>query len=91
MKNFMDIPEAEELLLTRNEKEIKFSISLKLKKEKIIFCEGYVVYHNVVLGPAKGGIRISPDVDIEETRKLATIMTYKNPFAKFPFEDEKTE
>ncbi|MCD6407952.1 Glu/Leu/Phe/Val dehydrogenase [bacterium] len=85
MKKFMDIPKAAELLLTRNEKEIKFSISLKLKKEEIIFCEGYVVYHNVVLGPAKGGIRISPEVDIEETKKLATIMTYKNALAKIPF------
>ena len=57
MKSFMEIPDAAETLLTKNEKEIKFSINLKVSPGKIICFDAFVVYHNVVLGPAKGGVR----------------------------------
>jgi len=85
MRNFMDISEAAEILLKKAEKEITFSVNLKTGKDKIIFCDAFLVYHNVVLGPAKGGIRISSDVSLEETRELAEIMTYKNALAGLPF------
>ncbi|MCS7180549.1 MAG: hypothetical protein NZ891_04280, partial [bacterium] len=62
IKKILDIPFAAEKLLEKNEKEISFSISLKTKDNEIIFCDAYVVYHNVVLGPAKGGIRVSENV-----------------------------
>ena len=38
---------------------------------------GYRVQHNVALGPAKGGVRFHPDVDVEEVKALAFWMTYK--------------
>ncbi len=85
MKKFIDIPEAAEILLTRSEKEIVFNVNLKTGRDEIIFCDAFVVYHNVALGPAKGGIRISPDVSLDETRTLAQIMTYKNALAGIPF------
>jgi len=85
MRNFMDISEAAEILLKKSEKEITFNVNLKTGKDRIIFCDAFLVYHNVVLGPAKGGIRISSGVSLEETRKLAEIMTYKNALAGLPF------
>jgi len=85
MKEIMDIPKTAEVLLTHPEKEIKFSLNLKLTSEEIICFDAFVVYHNVVLGPAKGGVRFSPRVSLEETRTFAEIMTYKNALMGLPF------
>lgn len=84
MKEIMNIPRPAEILLTNSEKEIKFSLNLKTADD-IICYDAFVVYHNVVMGPAKGGIRFSPNVSLEETRKLAEIMTYKNALMGLPF------
>ncbi len=85
IKNFMDISPAAELLLEKNEKEISFSVNFKTKDDEIVFCDAFVVYHNVVLGPAKGGIRMAENVSLEETKRLAKIMTYKNALTELPF------
>ncbi len=85
MKHLMDIPKAAETLLNKPEKEIKFSLNLKMSKDEIICFDAFVVYDNVVLGPAKGGIRFSPNASLTETRKLAEIMTYKNALMGLPF------
>jgi len=85
MKEIMDIPRPAEILLQKSEKEIKFSLNLKTSKDDIICFDAFVVYHNVVMGPAKGGVRFSPGASLEETRKLAEIMTYKNALMGLPF------
>lgn len=85
MKEIMDIPATAETLLKTPEKEIKFSLNLKLTKDDIICFDAFVVYHNDVLGPAKGGVRFSPYVSLEETRTFAEIMTYKNALMGLPF------
>ncbi len=85
MKELMDIPRTAETLLNNPEKEIKFSLNLKMNNEEIICFDAFVVYHNVVLGPAKGGIRFSPYVSFGEVRTFAEIMTYKNALMGLPF------
>jgi len=40
---------------------------------------------NRSLGPAKGGIRMTPTVDVEEVFRLARVMTWKNSIAGLPF------
>ena len=47
--------------------------------------EGHRVIHNRVLGPGKGGIRYHPDVDVEEVRFLAALMTWKCALIDIPF------
>jgi glutamate dehydrogenase (NAD(P)+) len=46
---------------------------------------GYRVHHNVTRGPAKGGIRYHPDVDLDEVKALAMWMTWKCAVAGIPF------
>ena len=46
---------------------------------------GYVVLDNLALGVGKGGIRMTPTVDLPEVAKLARTMSYKNAMAGLPF------
>ncbi len=46
---------------------------------------GFLVIDNTVLGPGKGGIRMTPDVTAEEVFRLARTMTWKNALAGIPF------
>ena len=40
--------------------------------------EGFLVIHNTALGPGKGGIRMTPDVTVEEVKRLSSNKTWKN-------------
>ncbi|RME00486.1 MAG: glutamate dehydrogenase [Deltaproteobacteria bacterium] len=46
---------------------------------------GYRVQHNGVRGPYKGGIRYHPEVNLDEVRALASLMTWKNALVDLPF------
>ncbi|MBI4050296.1 MAG: Glu/Leu/Phe/Val dehydrogenase [Candidatus Doudnabacteria bacterium] len=47
--------------------------------------QGFLVIDNTVLGAGKGGIRMTPDVSVEEVARLARTMTWKNALAGIPF------
>lgn len=47
--------------------------------------KGFVVIDNTVLGPGKGGIRMTPFVNEIEVVRLARAMTLKNALAEIPF------
>jgi glutamate dehydrogenase/leucine dehydrogenase len=46
---------------------------------------GSLVIDNTALGPGKGGIRMTPTVDVEENFRLARAMTWKCALADLPF------
>jgi glutamate dehydrogenase (NAD(P)+) len=46
---------------------------------------GYRVHHDVTLGPAKGGIRFHPDVNLGEVCGLAMLMTWKCALMGLPY------
>ncbi|HEX7728083.1 MAG TPA: Glu/Leu/Phe/Val dehydrogenase [Terracidiphilus sp.] len=46
---------------------------------------GFRVQHNIARGPAKGGIRYTPDVTLDEVRALASWMTWKCAVVNIPF------
>lgn len=47
--------------------------------------EGYRVVHSDHLGPSKGGIRYSPDVNLDEVKALAAWMTWKCAIVNIPY------
>jgi glutamate dehydrogenase (NAD(P)+) len=46
---------------------------------------GYRVHHNVNRGPASGGIRYVPDLDLDDVRALAMLNTWKAALVQIPF------
>ena len=51
---------------------------------------GFCVIDNTALGPAKGGIRMTPSFSKEEDFKLARVMTWKCALAELPFGGAKS-
>jgi len=47
--------------------------------------EGFLVIDNTILGPGKGGLRMTANVTAEEVFRLARTMTFKNALADLPF------
>lgn len=51
---------------------------------------GILVIDNTALGPGKGGIRMTPAVNVEEVFRLARTMTWKCALAELPFGGAKS-
>jgi len=49
-----------------------------------------VIIDNTILGPGKGGIRMTPTVSVEEVFRLARVMTWKSSLAGVPFGGAKS-
>jgi glutamate dehydrogenase (NAD(P)+) len=66
-------------------REIIVHIPVSMDDGSIEVFTGYRVQHSVARGPAKGGIRYSPDVSLDEVRALASWMTWKCAVVNIPF------
>jgi glutamate dehydrogenase (NAD(P)+) len=72
-------------ILRNPEKQLIVSIPVRLDDGEIEVFTGYRVHYNRARGPAKGGIRFSPDVTLEEVKALAAWMTWKCAVVNIPF------
>lgn len=66
-------------------REVTVQIPVKLSDGKIHTFSGYRIQHNGARGPYKGGVRFHPEVDVDEVRALASLMTWKTAVAGVPF------
>src|SRR5919201_3472024 len=66
-------------------REVQVQIPVKLSDGKIHVFAGYRVQHNGARGPYKGGVRFHPEVDLDEVRALAELMTWKTAIAGIPY------
>jgi len=64
-------------ILSYPERVVEVYIPVKMDNGEIRIFEGYRCQYNNALGPYKGGIRYSPDVDKDEIVALAQWMTFK--------------
>ncbi|MEJ2293614.1 MAG: Glu/Leu/Phe/Val dehydrogenase [Candidatus Lokiarchaeota archaeon] len=70
--------------LKRIERALIVSIPITMDDGSVQIFEGYRVHHSTVRGPGKGGIRYSPDVNLDEVKALATWMTWKSSLLNLP-------
>jgi len=66
-------------------REVQVQIPVKLSDGKVRVFAGYRVQHNGARGPYKGGIRFHPEVDLDEVRALAELMTWKTAIVGIPY------
>ncbi len=66
-------------------REIIVHIPVGMDNGSVEVFTGYRVQHSIARGPAKGGIRYSPDVSLDEVRALASWMTWKCAVVNIPF------
>jgi glutamate dehydrogenase (NAD(P)+) len=72
-------------VLRSSYREVQVQIPVTLSDGRIHVFSGYRVQHNGARGPYKGGIRFHPEVDLDEVRALAALMTWKTAIAGIPY------
>ena len=72
-------------ILRSPSREIIVHIPVQLDDGRLETFTGFRVQHSIDRGPAKGGIRYSPNVTLDETRALASWMTWKCAVVNIPF------
>jgi glutamate dehydrogenase (NAD(P)+) len=72
-------------VLRQPNREIIVHIPVNMDNGQLEVFTGYRVQHSIARGPAKGGVRYSPDVTLDEVRALASWMTWKCAVVNIPF------
>ncbi len=67
------------------ERSLLVSVPVLMDDGKLKIFKGFRVQYNTVRGPAKGGIRYHPNVDLDEVTALAAWMTWKCAVMNIPF------
>src|SRR5204862_1335230 len=66
-------------------RELIVHIPIGMDDGRIEVFTGFRVQHSIARGPAKGGVRYAPDVNLDEVRALASWMTWKCAVVNIPF------
>ncbi len=66
-------------------REMHVEVPVRMDDGRIEVFSGYRVQHNGARGPYKGGVRFHPEVDLDEVRALAALMTWKCALVDVPF------
>ena len=83
--NIIHLDQGVHEMLKRPKRELTVNFPVRMDDNSIRIFTGYRVQHNLARGPAKGGIRYSPETSLDEVRALAMWMTWKCALARLPF------
>jgi glutamate dehydrogenase (NAD(P)+) len=72
-------------VLSTCKRELTVNFPVQMDDGNVEVFTGYRIQHNLGRGPAKGGIRYHPDVNIDEVRALAMWMTWKCAVVNIPY------
>ena len=72
-------------VLRHCKRELSVNFPVKMDDGSIRVVSGYRVQHNLARGPAKGGLRYSLHVSLDEVRALAMWMTWKSAVVNLPY------
>lgn len=71
--------------LIQPRREVQVQIPVEMDNGELRSLVGYRVQHNRARGPMKGGLRFHPEVDLDEVRSLASLMTWKTAVVNIPY------
>jgi glutamate dehydrogenase (NAD(P)+) len=72
-------------VLRSSYREVAVQVPLRQADGRIHCYQGFRVQHNGARGPYKGGVRYHPEVNLDEVRALASLMTWKTALVDVPF------
>lgn len=81
----IDLEDGMRKLLLAAKREVQVQVAVELDNGEIETLVGYRVQHDNSRGPMKGGLRFHPDVDLDEVRSLAALMTWKCAVVNLPY------
>jgi glutamate dehydrogenase (NAD(P)+) len=81
----LGLSQAMRAVLRKPKRELIVNFPVRMDDGSVEIFTGYRVQHNINRGPAKGGIRFSPEVSLDEIRALAMWMTWKCAVVGIPF------
>jgi glutamate dehydrogenase/leucine dehydrogenase len=80
----LNVPASERSALMTPQHEITHTLPVTLDSGALLELSAYRIEHNNWRGPYKGGIRFHPNVDVDEVRTLAALMSFKTAVANIP-------
>ena len=72
-------------VLRSSYREVQVQLPVRRSDGKIHVYSGFRVQHNGARGPYKGGVRYHPEVDLDEVRALASLMSWKTAIVGVPY------
>ena len=81
----LGLSQAMRAILRKPKRELTVNFPVRMDNGDVEMFTGYRVQHNINRGPAKGGIRFSPEVSLDEVRALAMWMSWKCAVVNIPF------
>jgi len=81
----LQIPDDMRTLLLTPKRELRVEVPIEMDNGSLRTFIGYRVQHDNARGPYKGGLRYHPEVDIDEVRSLASLMTWKTAVMDLPY------
>jgi glutamate dehydrogenase (NAD(P)+) len=81
----LGVPEDLRTIVRTAYREVQVQVPVRLGDSGIHVFSGYRVQHNGARGPFKGGIRYHEQVNLDEVRALAALMTWKTAIVDVPF------
>lgn len=72
-------------LLRTAKRELTVEVPVEMDDGRLETLVGYRVQHNNARGPMKGGLRYHYEVDLDEVRALASLMTWKTAVVNIPY------
>src|SRR6187397_725892 len=81
----LDLSDNMRRLLLVPKREVQVQIAVEMDNGELSTFIGYRVQHDNSRGPMKGGLRYHPDVDLDEVRSLAALMTWKTAVVNLPY------
>ncbi len=75
--------------LKRVERVLIVSIPIIMDDGDLEVFEGYRIHHSTLRGPARGGVRYAPDLNLDDVKALAFLMTFRNALLGLPLGGSK--
>jgi glutamate dehydrogenase (NAD(P)+) len=81
----MELSENIRTLMLTAKRELQVQVAIERDNGQIATYIGYRVQHDNSRGPMKGGLRFHPQVNLDEVRSLASLMTWKTAVVNIPY------